>query len=430
MPILLPAPTRQHTAAELPGGRTTGLQYVMNTSHTKTEQVKSPDTRRLENLVGRAFESLPVALVVFDRQMKILARNRSASALLPDGADLSEALGRLTVDGRFEDWAVELRRVLDSRLPRRIDVNVKNDQSVDGGTANPPTTSSETYLNLLIHPLEGDAPGEIIGGILMAEDVTAGISMQRRLAVSERLAAVGKLAARVAHELNNPLDGVLRFTNLAIRRLAKLTSEAGTATDEKLIGYLENARAAIVRMSAITGDLLEFSRSTPSTFEQATINRIVEDALHAMEGRAHDARITIVCNFCEQDMPVVRGSNLFQIFCNLIKNAVESMPEGGTLTVATRMEPQDVIVTIADTGVGLPENAERIFEPFFTTKPSGQGTGLGLAVCKDLIEKYAGKITPSRNAPRGTVMTVQIPIRNCAATPSAGAVHVTGRRHP
>lgn len=402
----------------------------MNTSHTRTEQVKSPDTRRLENLVGRAFESLPVALVVFDRQMKILARNRSASALLPDGADLSEALGRLTVDGRFEDWAVELRRVLDSRLPRRIDVSVKNDQLIDGGTANPPTTSSETYLNLLIHPLEGDAPGEIIGGILMAEDVTAGISMQRRLAVSERLAAVGKLAARVAHELNNPLDGVLRFTNLAIRRLTKLTTEAGETTDEKLIGYLENARAAIVRMSEITGDLLEFSRSTPSTFEQATINKIIEDALHAMEGRAHDARITIVCNFCEQDMPVVRGSNLFQVFCNLIKNAVESMPEGGTLTVATRMEPQDVIVTIADTGVGLPENADRIFEPFFTTKPSGQGTGLGLAVCKDLIEKYAGKIMPSRNTPRGTVMTVQIPIRNCAATPSAGTLHVNGRRHP
>lgn len=384
-----------------------------------SDPAEHPEDRVALDLLGRAFETLPVALVVFDRRLHVLVRNAAAAPLFSDEPDLSVALSRLTVEGRFEDWAVELRRVMETRLPRRIDVSVHRQGEAAKG--------NETFLNILIHPLRAD-DGESFGGVLMAEDVTASISMERRLAVSERLAAVGKLAARVAHELNNPLDGILRYTNLAIRRateLRQLAAEAAieqpqdqAAVDEKLIGYLEHARSAIVRMTEITGDLLEFSRATPSTFEQATINKIVEDALRAMEGRAQDARITIICNLHENDMPVVRGSNLFQVFCNLIKNAIEAMPQGGTLTVATRVEPPDVVVTIADTGVGLPDGAERIFEPFFTTKPTGHGTGLGLAVSKDLIEKYAGKITPTRNEPQGTLMTVRIPIRSCTAVPT------------
>lgn len=394
----------------------------------KSEPAERPATAG-EDLFARVFESLPTVVVVFDRRLQVIRGNTAAKNMLPQHADLSVALSKLTAEGRFEDWAVELRRVMETRLPRRIDVTVR--QGDDAG---------ETYLNLLVHPLLSPDGREVSGGVLLAEDVTAHISMERRLAVSERLAAVGKLAARVAHELNNPLDGILRFTNLAIRRAREAAADQAGA-DEKLLSYLENIRSAVVRMSEITGDLLEFSRSTPSAFEQATINRIAEDAVRAMEGRAQERGITVVCNFSEHDVPVARGSNLFQVFCNLIKNAVDAMGEegsraegtgrfsaraenrsqmgrgGGTLTVSTRVCPPDVIVTVADTGVGLPPEAERIFEPFFTTKPAGQGTGLGLAVCKDLIEKYAGTITAAPNEPRGTVMTVRIPVANCSAVP-------------
>jgi two-component system NtrC family sensor kinase len=352
------------------------------------------------DLFESAFESLPMAVLVFDKRLEAVLRNQAAKDLIPKGADLSRSLSELTVESRYEDWAAELRKVIDTQLPRRIDVTVRR------GAQEP-----DTYLNILIHPLRGADGGETIGGLLLAEDVTAHIGMERRLAVSERLAAVGKLAARVAHELNNPLDGILRYTNLAIRIAAE------NPADAKIGQYLEQVRSGILRMSEIIRDLLEFSRSTPGAIEQATINKIVEDSLSAMEGRAQHAHITTVCNFHQTDMPVVRGSNLFQIFCNLIKNAVEAMPNGGTLTLTTKLAEPDVIVTIEDTGVGLPSEAHRIFEPFFTTKAVGHGTGLGLAVCKELIEKYSGTITAERRQPCGARMTVRIPIRSCAAVP-------------
>jgi two-component system, NtrC family, sensor kinase len=224
----------------------------------------------------------------------------------------------------------------------------------------------------------------------------------------------------VAHELNNPLDGILRYTNMALRLAEKIDPSPQpdpNAPVAKIIGYLKNAKSGIVRMTEIIQSLLEFSRNTPSTFEQATINKIVEDAVTAMEGRAHESNVTVVCNFLQTDMPVVRGSNVFQVFCNLIKNAIEAMPSGGTLTVTTRLTEADVIVTFEDTGVGLPEQADKIFDPFFTTKAPGKGTGLGLAVCQELIEKYSGTITAASRQPRGAVFTVTIPVPKLAAVP-------------
>jgi len=371
----------------------------MTTTSTKSVEQAPPAAGSLSDLLGSVIESLPMAMVLFDKRLQVTLSNRSAQDLLRGEQDLGVALSRLGVEGRFEDWATELRQVMTTQLPRRLDVSIKNSDR-----------AGETYLNVMVSPLRINGEASASGGLLLAEDVSSHISMERRLAVSERLAAVGKLAARVAHELNNPLDGILRFTNLALRR----ASELG---DPKIVEYLESARSAVHRLAEIGGDLLEFSRATPSTFEQATINKLVEDALSAMEGRAQEARITVVCNFHESDMPVVRGSNLFQIFCNLIKNSIDAMPDGGTLTVTTRIAEPDVIVTVTDTGVGLPADADRIFEPFFTTKPVGSGTGLGLAVSKELIEKYSGSISASRNEPKGTVMTVRIPIRNCEATP-------------
>lgn len=371
----------------------------MTTTSTKSIHQAPSAAGSLGDLLGSVIESLPMAMVLFDRRLQVTLANRSAQDLLHGEQDLGVALSRLGVEGRFEDWTTELRQVMTTQLPRRLDVSIKNADR-----------AGETFLNVMVSPLRLNGEESASGGLLLAEDVSSHISMERRLAVSERLAAVGKLAARVAHELNNPLDGILRFTNLALRRATELG-------DSKIVEYLESARSAVHRLAEIGGDLLEFSRATPSTFEQATINKLVEDALSAMEGRAQEAKITLVCNFHESDMPVVRGSNLFQVFCNLIKNSIDAMPDGGTLTVTTRIAEPDVIVTVSDTGIGLPADVDRIFEPFFTTKPIGSGTGLGLAVSKELIEKYSGSITASRNEPKGTVMTVRIPIRNCEATP-------------
>ncbi|HVP13314.1 MAG TPA: ATP-binding protein [Phycisphaerae bacterium] len=379
---------------------------------TTQRNLSPPDAENrdaLQNLFEVAFESLHSGLVLFDRRLNLILRNQTAKMLLPDEPDISRLLSNIALESSYEDWGTELRRVMETGLPRRLDV-----------TVHPGGDQPDLYLDIVITPLRNPATGDTIGGLLLAEDVTSRAGMERRLAVSERLAAVGKLAARVAHELNNPLDGILRYTNMALRLAEKLDNAPQpdpAAPVGRLIGYLKNAKTGIVRMTEIISALLEFSRNTPSTFEQATINKIVEDAVAAMEGRAHESNVTVVCNFLQTDMPVVRGSNVFQVFCNLIKNAIEAMPKGGTLTVTTRLTDADVIVTFEDTGVGLPEQAEKIFEPFFTTKAPGKGTGLGLAVCKELIEKYSGTITAANRQPRGAVFTVSIPTSKLAAVP-------------
>ena len=368
---------------------------------------KHPDTpHEPTGILSAVIESLPAALAVFDRNLELLLRNSAARALFADSTDAAKALAGLSVDGEFRDWGRELREVIDGRAGRRFDTVVR-----------PAADQPEVFLSIAVTPLRDLATGSILGGLILAEDVSSRISMEQRLAVSERLAAVGKLAARVAHELNNPLDGIMRYTNLALRL-------AGDSRDDKLAGYLEQARSGLTRMAQITSALLEFSRTAHTHFEQATINKIVDDAVAAMGGRAQDKGVTVVCSLHRRDMPVVRGSSLFQVFCNLIKNAIDAMPDGGTLTVTTGLVGPDVVVTFEDTGVGLPKEADRIFEPFFTTKPPGEGTGLGLAVCREMIQRYSGSITAADRPTQGAVMTVTIPKRNCAAVP------ITPRRGP
>jgi signal transduction histidine kinase len=364
----------------------------------------------LPGLMDSVCASLPIGLLVFDRDLGLITTNSVAQALLPVSTDLPASLSRLAVESGYQDWAAEIRDVLADNRSRRFDI-----------TARAAADQPEAYLSLTVTPLRSPASADLIGGLMLIQDETSRVTMERRLATSERLAAVGKLAARVAHELNNPLDGILRYANLAMR-------VSSTPSDSRLAQYLDKIKSGIARMSEILTTLLEFSRSTPGAFEQATVNRIVEDALAAMEGRAREHAVTFVCNFHQADMPVVRGSNLFQVFCNLVKNAIDAMPDGGTLTITTALAGPDVVICFEDTGVGLPEQIEKIFEPFFTTKESGQGTGLGLAVCKELIEKYAGSITAERRQPHGAAFTVRIPVRNCAAGDDGRALRRTPNR--
>jgi two-component system NtrC family sensor kinase len=104
---------------------------------------------------------------------------------------------------------------------------------------------------------------------------------------------------------------------------------------------------------------------------------------------------------------------LFQVCCNVIKNAIDAMPDGGRLTITTAALDRDVVLRVEDTGVGLPENMDEIFEPFFTTKKPGEGTGLGLAICKDYVERLHGRITAERADPQGAVFIVSIPLASC-----------------
>jgi len=343
----------------------------------------------------RLFDALPLGLVVLDGAGRVLRHNPAAAFLATDHANAAEALAAGTIESGASDWSEALAGVLRDGIPRRFEHVVWRDAD-----------RREYLLNIQCHPLSDRRASAITGATLVIEDVTATASMEKRLAVSERMAAVGKLAARVAHELNNPLDGILRYLNLAIR-----ASEAGTT--DRLGGYLRQARDGLTRMANILHELVDFSRGSRSSFDEADVNSIVEDAVKVMSDAAGRSDVSIICTL-DSDMPALSGTNFFQVFCNLIKNAVDAMPEGGVLTITTKQRAQEAVIRFEDTGVGLPEDIERIFEPFFTTKPPGKGTGLGLAISREIIEKYGGRILARPADKQGTVFEVSIPLARCA----------------
>jgi len=259
-------------------------------------------------------------------------------------------------------------------------------------------------LRIACEPLAAGHTKKFHAGTIILEDITEKLDIQRQLADAERLATVGKLASSVAHELNNPLDGILRYINLTLRIVEKENLQKPTE-------YLSQCRGALMRMVHILSDLLEFSRRTCAPFEYAKIDHIIDDAIKTMTSTPSASNVRIRRNYAT-DIPQIKSGNLFQVFCNLIKNALDAMPNGGRLTVSTRRPAHDTLaVAFRDTGSGFPpENAQTIFEPFFTTKQTGKGTGLGLAICKDIIERLKGRIT-AKNAPRGgSIFTVFLPL--------------------
>ncbi len=234
-------------------------------------------------------------------------------------------------------------------------------------------------------------------------DITKKANIQRQLADTERLASLGKLASKVAHELNNPMDGILRYINLTMRIVEQENLE-------KAKEYLTQCRQGLTRMIQIVSELLEFSRSTYAPFEHVKIEQLIEDAIKTMDTKAETLNVRILSSYAP-GIPKIRGGNLFQVFCNLIKNALDAMPEGGQLKISTYLTADNTtVVEFRDTGAGFdPGNTKVIFEPFFTTKDKSKGTGLGLAICKDLIERYNGRIT-AENAPGGgSIFTVYLP---------------------
>lgn len=235
-------------------------------------------------------------------------------------------------------------------------------------------------------------------------EITEKTDMQRQSADTERLAVLGRLTSKVAHELNNPMDGILRYINLTMRIVEQ--ENLGKAKE-----YLTHCRQGLMRMVQIVSELLEFSRSTYTPFEHVKIEQIIEDAVKTMDSKAGTLNVRILSNYAP-GIPKIRSGNLFQVFCNLIKNALDAMPNGGQLKISTHMTADNTaVVEFHDTGTGFaPENAKVIFEPFFTTKDKDKGTGLGLAICKDIIERYDGRIT-AENAPEGgSIFTVYLPV--------------------
>lgn len=228
--------------------------------------------------------------------------------------------------------------------------------------------------------------------------------LEKKKSLLEKYASVGKLAAGVVHEINNPLDGIIRYTNLLLSQI----EHNSVAKD-----YLLEIKNGLSRIGNITKSLLEFSHlinsDSPNFKKNVDINYLIDEVLNVLKDKA--ANIHIVKKY-GSNLPRVldMGVGLFHVLINLIKNAIDAMPGGGTLEITTQVRDSMLYISLKDTGTGIPQEIkDRIFEPFFTTKNINKGTGLGLAICSEIINKYEGVIKVESSPAEGSVFTVLIP---------------------
>lgn len=259
-------------------------------------------------------------------------------------------------------------------------------------------------LWLKTYPLHNSA-GEHVGSVNVWRDITIEKRLQAQLIQSEKMAATGRLAASIAHEINNPLQAISGCVDLA----------QATSDPEKIKRYLALASTELERLASVVRRMLDFYRPARAERVPVNVRELIEDVLLLSDKRLQHARVSVHTRWADE-IPYVHGvpDQLKQVFLNLILNAIEAMPQGGTLAIRGQTIQDGghwVVLSIADSGAGVPpQDLERIFEPFFTTKPDG--IGLGLAVSHSIISQHGGRIIVDSAPGHGTTFTIWLPVQN------------------
>lgn len=232
---------------------------------------------------------------------------------------------------------------------------------------------------------------------------------QEQLVHAEKLASLGQLSASIAHEINNPLAGVLTYTKLLAKKISDNTFEKGAALD-----YLAKMESEVGRCSRIIRNLLDFSRQSEPMLRLVDVNQVIEQVLTMVGHQAQLQNVDVVRELSPSLPKVMADSDkLQQVFTNLALNAIQAMSGGGRLTVRTLVADGQVEIDVQDTGSGISkENLSKLFTPFFTTKEKGSGVGLGLAVVRGIIERHKGRIKVQSEVGKGTTFSVYLGVHD------------------
>jgi PAS domain S-box-containing protein len=351
-------------------------------------RAKADEVERLREFSDSVVESLSDGLLVVDLDDRVVRWNRRLEDLL--GLERGRVVGRRlssVFDKPFLDSLYAARR--ESPLAAtlyRVPLTVRE---------------RGVLVNVGIAPFK-TADGATAGSIIVLEDVTDRAYLEEQLRLSEKMAAIGLLAAGVAHEVNTPLTGISSFTQMLLER---------SAPEDPNTQLLEKIERQTFRAAKIVNSLLNLARPSDSEASPVDVNVIVNDVLSLLEHQFRNGRIQVRKDLVTTGM-VVKGVEykLQQVFLNLLLNARDAMPRGGWLTLTTRSDARGVVVEVADTGTGIPsEHLSRIYDPFFTTKADGRGTGLGLSVTYGIVQEHGGTLTCDSAIGHGTRFTLTLP---------------------
>ncbi|MBA2484949.1 MAG: PAS domain S-box protein [Nitrospira sp.] len=283
------------------------------------------------------------------------------------------------------------------RLKSTLDIGVKQVYEVEVLTK----TGEPRSVMVSVSPLHG-AQGEILGVLGIARDMTETKKLEQQIRSSEKLASVGKLAAGVAHEINNPLGGILN----CLYNMRK-----GTLSPSRQEEYLASMEDGLRRVQKIVRQLLDFSQQHNPELALADIHQVINRVLLLTEHLFVPHRVRLETAVAS-DMPdmLIDRYMMEQVLMNLVLNAIQAMRNGGVLSIRSVAEGANCLIHVQDSGCGISTSVlPRIFDPFFTTKSEGEGTGLGLSVSLGIVERHGGRIFVESEVGKGTTFTVSIP---------------------
>ena len=244
-------------------------------------------------------------------------------------------------------------------------------------------------------------PQDSTHGIVVVEDLSELEKLKQRLHLYEHLAIMGKLSLCVAHELNNPLDGVHRFLTLAQKK---------KDNPQEVERYLNEAQKGLHKMSMTIRSLLSSANPLKAPPKTDNLLNLLQEAAKIMMFQASDQRVQVSLHAPKGLQQVPVEGDLYHVFINIIKNALQAMPQGGKLKVDGIEGPEDITLHFQDSGAGLThKELGQIFQPFYSTKEGTQGLGLGLPICRKILERYNGQLIVESQPGKGTRVTILLP---------------------
>lgn len=266
---------------------------------------------------------------------------------------------------------------------------------------------NKTY-SIRAHKMLSDTNSEATRFVIHYRDITVEDNLLKALSHTEKLAAIGKLAGGVAHEINSPLAAILAFSQVVLSEIEK---------NSPYRSDLEQIEIAAKKCKEIVENLLSFSRQENKMIEQKPFHLLeeIQNTLKLANGLLQKQRIKVIWNIHHETHDLIQGSpgQIGQVFLNLITNAIQAIKNGGVIEFRRFDEKNFICIEVADSGCGIDAKIiNKIFEPFFTTKTVGEGTGLGLSISYSLVKQHGGEISVSSTSNEGTVFVVKLPKNN------------------
>jgi two-component system, NtrC family, sensor kinase len=348
-------------------------------------------------------DALPVSIYVIDRDYQIVTWNRQRE-IGTQGMPREEVIGRNV----FQVFAKYPQARLKQEFERAF--RTGNIERIEQQTVDQSGATQHWMVSKI--PMRDEASGEVTHVITVGEDVTMRVEAIHAAGRAEKLAAVGRLAAGVVHEINNPLATISACAESLESRVEE--GAFGESQEvEDLHEYLGLIRSEAFRCKAITNGLLDFSRVRTSDRLMIDVADLIKSSANLIAHQKRGSDINIKFEM-DESLPQINADHgqIQQAIIALATNAIDAMPRGGTLTFRAKAQNNRVTIEIQDSGIGIaPENLSKVFEPFFTTKEVGKGTGLGLAVCYGIITEHGGRLAVRSNVGVGTTFTIFLPIQ-------------------